>query len=306
MGMKYYRHEFRAMGCSHEIIICAQDPETASRAMSVAEAEVRRIEGKYSRYRADSIISEINARAGESAFVKCDEETMMLLRAAQALHVASDGLFDITSGVLRRIWNFSVGVCPTQSQIDALLPLIGWDMVELHEDSVRLRNPGMEIDFGGFGKEYACDRAAEAMAAMGIDHGYVNLAGDIRALGPQPDGSPWLIGVQHPREQGRALAKFPLTRGALATSGDYEKYFEVGGRRYCHILNPLTGHPVHYWASATTLAATALIAGACTTIAMLKEAAGTAYLEKTRRPFILVDLAGRWVTDTESKQLETT
>lgn len=305
--MKFYRHEFKAMGCSHEIVACADDASLAARAFAAANAEVVRIEQKYSRYRSSSVVGEINSRAGDGTFISCDQETLELLKVAAELYASSDGLFDVTSGILRRLWNFSSdATVPPRGEIELLLPLIGWDKVAVAGNGVRLVKKGMELDFGGFGKEYACDRAAEIMGALGISHGYVNLAGDIRALGPQPDGQPWLVGVQHPRTSGQALASFPLTRGALATSGDYEKYFEADGRRYCHILNPTTGYPVNYWASASVLAPTALLAGACTTIAMLKGAAGTAFLEKMRRPFLLVDLAGRWVTDTESKQLETT
>lgn len=304
--MIYFRKQFRAMGCSHELVACAADQGTAARAFADAEAEVLRIEKKYSRYRSDSIIGEINARAGDDCFVTCDPETAELFGLAARLYQVSDGLFDATSGVLRRVWNFAAGKVPGDEEIARLLPLIGWDKVEFKDQGVRLALKGMELDFGGFGKEYACDRAVEMMRRAGIAHGYVNLAGDIRAIGRQPDGQPWPVGVQNPRMPGAVLASFPLSRGALATSGDYEKYFEAGGRRYSHILNPKTGYPANYWAAATVLASSALLAGAYTTIAMLKEADGLAFLRKVSRQFLLVDLAGRWVTDECSQQLETT
>lgn len=304
--MIYFRSEFRAMGCSHELVACAADEGTAARAFAEAQAEVVRIEQKYSRYRPDSVLGEINARAGDGGYIACDPETVELLGLAGRLHQVSDGLFDVTSGVLRRVWNFSARKLPSDEDVAALMPLIGWDKVEFKNEGVRLTRKGMELDFGGFGKEYACDRAVLMMSRAGIAHGYVNLAGDIRAIGPQPDGKPWPVGVQNPRQAGAVLASYPLSRGALATSGDYEKFFEAGGRRYSHILNPKTGYPANYWAAATVLASSALLAGAYTTIAMLKEADGLAFLKKLGRQFLLVDLAGRWVTDECSKQLETT
>ena len=102
----------------------------------------------------------------------------------------------------------------------------------------------MEIDFGGIGKEYAADRVATICLEHGLRHGLVNLGGDIRAIGPQADGTPWRVGIRHPRVQDAAIAGFDLAAGALATSGDYERYFEIDGKRYCHILNPTTGMPV--------------------------------------------------------------
>lgn len=292
------------MGCTHELVACAGDAAQVEKAFSAAISEVKRIEQKYSRYRPDSVISRINAAAGTGVYTACDRETCDLLVAAEHLYASSGGLFDVTSGVLRKAWNFKGSKLPEPEAVAALLPLVGWEKVARRGADLLLTISGMEIDFGGFGKEYACDRAAEIMMELGIKHGYVNLAGDIRALGPQPDGQPWPVGVQNPREPGKVLASLPLVEGALATSGDYEKYMEIGGRRYSHILNPKTGYPVNHWAAATVLASTALLAGACTTIAMLKEADGKAFLEKTNRQFLLVDLAGRWVTNELKEKTE--
>ncbi len=135
---------------------------------------------------------------------------------------------------------------------------------------------GMELDFGGFGKEYAADRAAAMIHGKGVRHGYVNLAGDIRVVGPKLDESPWLIGIQDPRNKSRTIASIPLFTGALATSGDYERFIEVDGHRYCHIINPRSGYPVTYWRSVTVVAPLAITAGSYSTIAMLKEADGLA------------------------------
>jgi thiamine biosynthesis lipoprotein len=150
----------------------------------------------------------------------------------------------------------------------------------------------MELDFGGFGKEYAADRAATMMAARGAKHGYVNLAGDLRVLGPKPDGAPWMIGIQDPRRRGEVIATIPVYQGGLATSGDYERYFELEGQRYCHILDPNTGWPVTHWRTVSVLAPLAVVAGNCSTIAMLKQADGLAFLQASGMNFLAMDQHG--------------
>ncbi len=138
-------------------------------------------------------------------------------------------------------------VVPEPETLAPLLGLIGWQGVERQGNIVRLSVAGMELDFGGIGKEYAADRAATLLYRQGVRHGYVNLAGDVRVVGPKPDGSPWIIGIQDPRHKERTIASIPLTAGALATSGDYERFFDLDGHRYCHILHPqnrISGHIV--------------------------------------------------------------
>jgi thiamine biosynthesis lipoprotein len=151
----------------------------------------------------------------------------------------------------------------------------------------------MEVDFGGFGKEYAADRAATVLLEAGCKHGYVNLAGDFRMLGPKADDSPWMIGIKHPRQPDEVMATIALTSGALATSGDYERYIEVDGKRYCHILNPHTGLPASYWQSVSVLAPLALVAGSYSTIAMLMEHKALEFLQLSGLPYLAVDQQGR-------------
>jgi thiamine biosynthesis lipoprotein len=127
----------------------------------------------------------------------------------------------------------------------------------------------MELDFGGFGKEYAVDRAAAVLRAAGIESGLVNLAGDVAILGPQPGGEPWRVGIRHPRRDAALVAKLPVHSGALATSGDYERYIEVDGVRHCHLLDPRTGRSARGFRSVTVHATTCLVAGSASTIAML-------------------------------------
>ena len=199
------------------------------RAARVAIADVLRIEAKFTRYRDDSVTAAINRAAGGSP-VAIDAETAALLRYADRCHRLSGARFDLTSGVLRRAWDFRrrPPLVPTDDEIAAARELVGWERVEWDDAFASgCRARGMELDFGGIGKEYAADRAATICVDHGIAHGLVNLGGDVRVIGTQPDGAPWRIGIRHPRSADAVLATVELSDGAVATSGDYERYFEV-------------------------------------------------------------------------------
>jgi thiamine biosynthesis lipoprotein len=290
------------MAAEHEIQLDAADAELARRAAADAIADVARIEAKYSRYRDDSVTSRINHAAGNSA-VRIDAETAALLRYADQCYTLSGGLFDITSGVLRRVWDFRrhPPKLPSQHELDAAIALVGWREVEWSDDEIRLPRKGMEIDFGGIGKEFAADRVATICLERGLHHGFVNLGGDIRAIGPQEDGSAWRVGIRHPRMKDAAVAGFDLAEGALATSGDYERYFEIGGERYCHILNPTTGMPVTFWQSISVVSPLCVVAGSCATIAMLLEAGASAFLEAQGVQWLGIDREGKLVDPTAAR-----
>ena len=290
--MQCHRFSFAAMASENEIQLYGKTQREATEIAELGINEVRRIEQTFSRYRDDSILSQINRAAGKHA-VKIDTEISSLLDYADQCFKNSNGLFDITSGVLRRCWNFRVPQLPNPNDIDDLLKLIGWNKVERKNSSVFLRLPGMEIDFGGIGKEYAADRAAAIMLNEGAQHGFINLAGDIRAFGPQPSGEPWAIGIQHPRASKKVIASINLKEGALATSGDYERYFDLDGKRYCHILNPKTGWPVMSAPqSVTIMAPLCIVAGSISTIALLKEEATAEFLTQSGLPYLLIDHDG--------------
>lgn len=276
---------FEAMGSRCEVRLPAPDGALAQ----LAIAEVRRIECKYSRYRADSVVGRINA----GGWHELDAETDALLDYAATLHRSSAGLFDITSGVLRRAWDFRRPVLPRPEALRELLGLVGWHKVRREPGRIRLPLGGMEIDFGGFGKEYAADRAAAVLLEGGARHGYVNLGGDMRFIGPRPDGQPWRIGVQDPRDAKRLAAGIPVSLGALATSGDYERFIDIDGKRYCHVLDPRTGMPVSHWRSVSVLAPLAIAAGSCATIAMLMQADGLAFLRQCGMAFLAIDQQGQ-------------
>lgn len=285
------RFAFTAMGSACELQVHAADDATAQAAADAAAAEVRRIEAKFSRYRPDSVISRINAAAGRAA-VTVDEETAGLIAYGAACWEQSGGAFDLTSGVLRRAWDFRGGVVPSREQVAALLPLIGWDKVRWQAPELVLPLPGMELDLGGVAKEYAADTAAAACLAAGASVCLVNLGGDVRATGPHPDGRPWSIGIRHPRRPDELATRLLLSAGGLATSGDYERAIVRDGVRYGHILDPRTGWPVAAPASVTVAAPVCLVAGSLSTLAMLAGPGAAGLLEASGLPWLMIDEAG--------------
>ncbi len=265
-----YTTRFPLMGGQAEIKFVddrGQDEATVLSREAVAEA--RRIETKFSRYRPTSVVSEINEGAGGSPVV-IDDETECLVQAALDLAVLTEGRFDPTVGVLRRVWDFRKSEVPSAESIQELLPLVDASGVTLRYGTVRLARENMELDLGGVGKEYAADRVAELLRTRGVESALVNLLGDVLTVGRRGDWKPWVIGVQDPRNR----CRFRFTIRAkedcgIATSGDYERGFEVDGVRYHHILDATTGHPARGIASATVVAPTAFAAGRLATAAFL-------------------------------------
>ncbi len=292
-----YGFEFHAMGTTCRLRLAGCSEASARSAAEAAIAEVRRIEKKYSRYLDDSIVARINAAAGSGRPVEVDDETADLLDFAERLHAASGGLFDITTGVLRHVWDFRAARLPTTDAVNAQLACVGWHRVRWERPAITLGCAGMELDFGGFGKEYAADRAGTLLLERGIPGGLVNLGGDIRVIGPHPDGSPWPLGIAHPRESGAVIATIALHGGGLATSGDYERFFELDGKRYCHILDPRSGWPVQHWRSVSVVAPACLAAGALSTIAMLSGAEAHNLLRSQGVGFLTIDAADRITRD---------
>ena len=285
--------DFSAMAGINEVRVAGADEDLLHRAAQAAIAEVRRIETRYSRYDPESIVSRINAAAGSGQSVSVDAETAGLLGFAGQLHQFSEGRFDITAGVLRRAWDFRRPRLPQEAELQALLALIGWPKVRLAAGSIELPLVGMELDFGGFGKEYAADRAAAVLVQAGVAQGYVNLGGDIRVVGPRADGSGWCFGLQHPRRADALVGQVVLTGGALATSGDYERFFDLDGRRYCHLIDPRSGWPVGHWQSVSVIGPTCAAAGALSTLTMLMGEQGLDWLQSQEVDFMLVDSTGQ-------------
>lgn len=264
---KLWVGQFRCMASPCELLVETRDESLAGELIALAQEEAMRIEQKFSRYRDDNIVYRINTSADS---VNVDAETARLLDFAQTCYHISDGLFDITSGVLRQAWNFSAGSdIPQQQQVEALLPLIGWHKISWRNQQLQVPL-GMEIDFGGIGKEFAVDSVHSLISQQTDSSFLVNFGGDCHASGPQEDGSSWITGIENPRKPGDASAIIRLRQGALATSGDVYKFVRHDGVRYGHILNPKTGWPATDSPMSVTVAApTCTEAGIMSTLAML-------------------------------------
>ena len=287
--METYQFNFQAMGCPCELRLAALDRSLADEVALACTSETQRFESKYSRYLTDSMISKVNNASGRHA-VTIDPEFAAILAYSEVCYVQSEGLFDITSGVLRQLWNKNMRRLPTNSELEFYLDKVGWKKVEIASNEVFLPIEGMELDFGGVVKEYVADALAVKARSMGIEHGLINLGGDICIIGPQPDGTPWSVGITHPTEDNSAIAIIELSEGALTTSGGYERYFDIDGVRYSHLINPESGWPVEGLLSASVAAPTSIVAGSLTSIALLKPTEdGVRFLEECATPYLAVD-----------------
>jgi thiamine biosynthesis lipoprotein len=268
---------FEAMASPCEVHVAETDRELAQRIVTLAAGEAARIEAKFSRYRRGNVIDAINTAGGQTVVV--DEETARLLDYAARLHELTGGKFDVTSGVLRRAWRFDGSDrLPSEKAIAALLPIVGWDKVLWRSPQLTLE-PGMEIDLGGIGKEYAVDRAAALVRPLST-RCLLNFGGDLLALGPQGEGAPWRVGIESVAAAATAARYIELSAGALATSGDARRYLLKDGKRYSHILDPTTGWPVvGAPRSITVAAATCTDAGMLATLALLQGSGAERFLE---------------------------
>lgn len=282
----YWAVRFTAMASPCEVLIDTDDRDLAGRLGSAARTEATRIEHKFSRYRRDNIIGRINRANG--AAVSVDEETAALLDYAETCWRLSNGLFDVTSGVLRRAWRFDGGSrVPRAGDVDALMPKVGWDKLRWQKPVLQLA-PGMEIDLGGIGKEYAVDKVANQLRLLTPSNLLVNFGGDLYATGARRGQRGWSVGVEQPDSATGTAAAMPaaglvidLTRGGIATSGDTRRYLIKNGRRYGHILNPRTGWPViDAPRSVTVVAGTCTEAGMLATFAMLQGQGAESFLEQ--------------------------
>ncbi len=263
---EFYRHLFSSMGCPAEISLHAGNKAEARQAIAAAEAEVHRLDRKYSHYRNDSYLSRLNRQVSRSDGVPVDSETAGLLDFAACQFRTTEGRFDITAGALTALWE-NARQLPSQQEINTALAITGWQHARWSDNRLYLP-AGFRINLGGVVKEYAADRAAWVLRQHGIRSACVDLGGDLHVLGPHPDGSPWHIGIRHPRQPG-AIASLTMTHGGLATSGDYERFTLLEGKRYSHLIDPRTGHPVRGLASVSVVAPNCLLAGGISTLAML-------------------------------------
>jgi len=270
-----------------ELLVEDVDAITASRLTQLAFNEAKRIEQKFSRYRDDNIIHQINNAKGKT--IALDDETVLLLNFADQCYALSDGMFDITSGVLRKVWTFDGSDnIPGSNQVSETLKLVGWQKATLENSSFTLPQD-MEIDLGGIGKEYAVDRVFNFLAKETEASFLVNFGGDLRANHQRNNGSPWSVGLENPDQVDTAKGAIQIRQGALATSGDSKRFLIKNGKRYSHVLNPKTGWPVENAPRSITVSApTATDAGILATFALLQGEGAEKFLKNEDIPYWII------------------
>ncbi len=274
-----WRGRFEAMASPCEVLLEGGDAALALELTRVAHAEAQRIERAFSRYRSDSIVAHIHASAGLGP-IRVDDETAALLDFAAQCHAISAGLFDITSGVLRHAWRFDGSDrLPTPERVRALLSNVGWSKLTWQRPMLTLPL-GMEIDFGGIGKEYAVDRVIGLMRrARTAAPVLINFGGDLAVTGPRAQGQPWRIGVEAPDAAEVTAGVLHVHAGAITTSGDARRFLLKDGVRYGHVLDPRTGWPVIGAPRSVTVAATTCTeAGLLSTLALLQGPGAASFL----------------------------
>lgn len=282
-----YRGMFKAMASPCEVLIETNDSELASRVSEIVANEAWRIEQKFSRYRDDNILYKIHHANGEK--IEVDEELSLLLDFAQQCYELSDGLFDITSGVLRKVWRFDGSDnIPSHKQCQALLNNIGWDKVTWQSPYLTLPK-NMEIDLGGIGKEYAVDKAGLLAAEATDQPVLINFGGDLFATKPPLSRDAWQVGIESIGGSDKT-AVITIKSGGIATSGDAKRYLERDGKRYSHVLNPTTGRSVKNAPQSVTVAAPSCIeAGFLSTLAMLQGKEADSFLQAQDALFWIQD-----------------
>ena len=266
--MKKYRLEIRLMGSQFELIIVASNEAAGNRLLSESVAEIRRIEALLTEFDAASQTAQINAQAG-IAPVPVDAEVYALTQRSIRLSALTQGAFDITAGALKQLYPFkreSITKLPGAAAIAQVMQAVGYNKIQLlPPDKIYLQYRDMHIGFGGIGKGYAADKVKAMLLKKGVTSGVINASGDLTAWGLQPNNSPWKIGIAHPDNTDATLCWLPVNGTAVATSGNYEQYFDIDGIRYSHNLDPRTGMPAKYIKSVTIISVSAELSDALAT-----------------------------------------
>jgi thiamine biosynthesis lipoprotein len=238
---EWYHREAAIMGTRIAVELWHEDAVGADKAMEAVLGEMHRVDDLMSHYKADSQLSRINQRADLEP-VQVDAELAVLIDRAGKLSELTDGAFDITYASVGYLYDYRAHKRPTDEQIAAGLGAINWRhvVVDLERSTVRYTQPGVRIDLGGIAKGYAVDCAIAILRSMGVEHAGVTAGGDTMIMGDR-FGRPWVVGIRHPDDPDKVIARIPLVDAAISTSGDYERFFDEDGKRYHHIINPHTG-----------------------------------------------------------------
>lgn len=259
-NLELLRRSQPLLGTFVTISVYASGRTRANAAIDSAFDEFRRVDASMSIHRADSELSQLNARAAFQP-VDVSPDLFRVIAKSQEISRETVGAFDVTVRPLADLWGFTWKEyrMATETELKAVLPSVDYRFVELDPDrrTVRFKSSGVSIDLGGIAKGFAVDRAIERLRVLGITNAMVKAGGDLRVIGTPPGRHHWIIQLEDPRKEGRRQA-IPLRDAALSTSGNYENFFEVCGKRYSHILNPLTGLPVEGLAACTVIAPTCM------------------------------------------------
>jgi thiamine biosynthesis lipoprotein len=289
-----YREE-AIMGTRCAVELWSEDRTAGDAAIDAVFAEMRRIDAAMSTYKPDSEISRVNAQAAKGPVV-VSKELFDLVETANQYSKLSNGVFDITYASVGYLYDYRAHVRPDGAAIDKALASVDYRQLKLDaaKRSIAFGKPGMRIDLGGIGKGHAVDRGIGILQGRGIAHAMVNAGGDTRVIGDRR-GKPWVIGIRHPDRKDEVALRIPLEDAAFSTSGDYERYFDEGGVRYHHIIDPKTGQSPHAVRSVTVIASTATRTDGLTkSVFILGAKEGIALIDRLEdADAIVIDAAGK-------------
>ncbi|MEY3600131.1 MAG: hypothetical protein RLZZ463_908 [Bacteroidota bacterium] len=256
------------MGSRFDLTVVAKDQAACQYYLGIAEQEITRIENLISDWRSGTEVDQINKNAGIKP-VKVSWETFQLIERSKYLSKITEGAFDISYAVVDRIWKFdgTVNQLPDPEVVKASVSKIGYQKIvtQAQDTTVFLELPGMKIGFGSNGKGYAADKTRMLLQSLGVEAGIVNASGDLTTWGKKPDGTDWMVGITNPLNKEQIFSWLPVVNSAIATSGNYEKYIDIAGKRYSHIIDPRTGYPVQGVISVSVLAPSAELCDALAT-----------------------------------------
>ncbi len=267
-SLETYERTLKLMGSRYEITVVAGNEEEGNRYINMAVDEISRIEKIISSWDPNSQTSQVNANAG-IAPVKVDPELFHLVERALQISKVTDGAFDISYAAMDKIWTFdgTLQEMPDEAVIRQSVAKVGYKNIILDKEkgTVFLKLTGMKIGFGAIGKGYSADKAKKLLMDAGVPAGMINASGDLNCWGARPDGTPWLVGITNPMNKNNVFSWFPIRNSAVVTSGDYEKFVMLNGKRYAHIIDPRTGIPASGLTSVTIFAPNAELADALAT-----------------------------------------
>jgi thiamine biosynthesis lipoprotein len=301
-----YKRVVKLMGSRFDITVVAKDQKAADGYMDMAVEEITRIERLISSWDENSQTSEINRNAGTKA-ITVDKELYDLIERSLGISKLTDGAFDISYAAVDRIWKYdgSMTEMPTEEAIKASVQKVGYHHIKMDKTkhSVFLERAGMKIGFGAIGKGYAADKAKKLLLEKGVSAGIINASGDMNTWGRQPNGEVWKVAISNPMDKSKSYGLFPITDGAVVTSGNYEKYVSFNGKRYSHIIDPRTGYPASGLLSVTVFAPQAELADALATAVFVMGAEVGMHLinQISKVECIIVDEAGKISTSNNIK-----